>query len=43
MEMDIEGHKHGGRGYHQQMNKAKIDKELTETRERMEQLTLKMQ
>jgi hypothetical protein len=42
MEMATEGHEHGGRGDHQQMSKADIDKELVEIRARMEQLTLKM-
>jgi hypothetical protein len=41
--MDTKGHERGGRGDHQQMNKAEIDKELAEIRARMEQLTLKMQ
>ena len=43
MEIATEGHEHGGRGGHQQMSKTKIDKELTEIRARMEQLTLNMQ
>jgi hypothetical protein len=43
MEMATEGHEHGGRGDHQQMSKAEIDKELTEIRARMEELALKMQ
>jgi hypothetical protein len=41
--MATEGHKCGRRGDHQKKRKEKIDKELIEIRERMEQLTLKMQ
>jgi hypothetical protein len=43
MEMVTEGHERGGRGDHYQKSKVEIDKELTEIRARMEQLTLKMQ
>jgi hypothetical protein len=43
MEMATEGHEHGGRGDHQHKRKEEIDEELTEIRERMEQLTLRMQ
>jgi hypothetical protein len=41
--MAIEGHEHGRRGDRQQKSKAEIDKEVIEIRERMEQLSLKMQ
>jgi hypothetical protein len=41
--MATEGHKCGRRGDHKKKSKAEIDKELIEIRERMEQLTLKMQ
>jgi hypothetical protein len=41
--MAIEGHEHGRRGDSQKKSKAEIDEELAEIRERMEQLTLKIQ
>jgi hypothetical protein len=41
--MVTEGHECGGRGYHQQMSKEEIEKEIAEIRARMEQLALKMQ
>jgi hypothetical protein len=34
--MATEGHEHGGRGDHQQMSKAEIDKEHAEIRVRMQ-------
>jgi hypothetical protein len=40
--MATEGHERGGRG-HQQMSKEKMDKELAEIRERMEDLALRVQ
>jgi len=42
MEMATEGHERGGRGDHQQKTKEEISEELSEIRERMEQLILKM-
>jgi hypothetical protein len=41
--MATEVHERGQRGDHQNKTKAEIDKELTEIRERMEQLALIMQ
>jgi hypothetical protein len=41
--MVIEGHDHGRRGYHQQKNKAEMDKEIEEIRAKMDRLALKMQ
>jgi hypothetical protein len=41
--MAIEGHEHGRRGYHQQKNKAEMDKEIEEIRAKMDRLALKMQ
>jgi len=41
--MATEGHKYGRGVNHKKKSKAKIDKEIIEIRERMEQLTLKMQ
>jgi hypothetical protein len=38
--MVIEGREHGGRGYHQQMSKDEMDKEITEIREKIEELAL---
>jgi hypothetical protein len=41
--MVVEGHGHGGKKNHQQQRKAKMDKELTDIRARMEELSFRMQ
>ena len=41
--MANEGHRHDGKKIHQKPSKAEMDKELTDIRERMEELALQMQ
>jgi hypothetical protein len=40
--MVTEGHEHGVRGENQHMSKDEMDKELSEIREKMEELALQM-
>jgi hypothetical protein len=42
MKMATKCHERGGRGDHQQMSKANMDKELTKVTERIEHIALQM-